>query len=85
MAADLDIPRPERRRRPRRRARRCAWWLATKRSSRTRRAYLRDLAQWADWLARHGLPLPEADETTAAMWARPLEAADALDRATAAI
>jgi site-specific recombinase XerD len=41
--------------------------LATKRSPHTRAAYLRDLAQWAGWLARHGVPLLEADETAAAM------------------
>ena len=50
-------------------------WLATKRSPHTRAAYLRDLAQWADWLAGHGVPLLEADETAAAMWARHLEIA----------
>ena len=49
-------------------------WLATKRSPHTRAAYLRDLAQWAGWLARHGVPLLEADETAVAMWARRLEA-----------
>lgn len=49
-------------------------WLATKRSPHTRAAYLRDLAQWAGWLARHGVPLLEADETAVAMWARHLEA-----------
>jgi integrase/recombinase XerD len=54
-----------------------AAWLATKRSLHTRAAYLRDIAQWADWLARHGVPLLEADETAAAMWARHLEAAGA--------
>ena len=52
-----------------------AAWLATKRSPHTRAAYLRDLAQWAGWLAGHGVPLLEADETAAAMWARHLEAA----------
>jgi hypothetical protein len=26
-------------------------------------AYLRDLAQWAGWLAGYGIPLLEADET----------------------
>jgi integrase/recombinase XerD len=50
-------------------------WLATKRSPHTRAAYLRDLAQWAGWLAGHGVPLLEADETAAAMWARHLEGA----------
>jgi len=40
-----------------------AAWLATKRSPHTRAAYLRDLAQWAGWLAGHGVPLLEADET----------------------
>jgi integrase/recombinase XerD len=50
-------------------------WLATKRSPHTRAAYLRDLAQWADWLAGHGVPLLEADETAAAIWARHLEIA----------
>ena len=52
-----------------------AAWLATKRSPHTRAAYLRDLAQWADWLAGHGVPLLEADEIAAAMWARHLETA----------
>ena len=52
-----------------------AAWLATKRSPHTRAAYLRDLAQWAGWLAGHGVRLLEADETAAAMWARHLEAA----------
>ena len=52
-----------------------AAWLATKRSPHTRAAYLRDLAQWAGWLAGHAVPLLEADETAAAMWARHLEAA----------
>jgi integrase/recombinase XerD len=52
-----------------------AAWLATKRSPHTRAAYIRDLAQWADWFARHGVPLLDADETAAAMWARHLEAA----------
>jgi integrase/recombinase XerD len=52
-----------------------AAWLATKRSPHTRAAYLRDLAQWADWLAGHGVSLLEADETAAAMWARHLETA----------
>jgi len=51
-----------------------AAWLATKRSPHTREAYLRDLARWARWLAGHGIPLLAADETTAAMWARHLEA-----------
>jgi hypothetical protein len=40
--------------------------LATKRSPHTRDAYLRDLAQWADWLAGHGVPLLGADETCSA-------------------
>ena len=53
-----------------------AAWLATKRSPHTRAAYLRDLAQWAGWLAGHGVPLLEADETAAAMWARHLETAE---------
>ena len=44
-----------------------AAWLATKRSPHTRAAYIRDLAQWADWLAGHGVPLLDADETAAAM------------------
>jgi hypothetical protein len=52
-----------------------AAWLATKRSPHTRAAHLRDLAQWAGWLAGHGVRLLEADETAAAMWARHLEAA----------
>ena len=50
-------------------------WLATKRSPHTRAAYLRDMAQWASWLAGHGVTLLGADETAAAMWARYLEAA----------
>ena len=50
-------------------------WLAAKRSPHTRAAYLRDLALWAGWLAGHGVPLLEADETAAALWARHLEAA----------
>ena len=60
-----------------------AAWLATKRSPHTRAAYLRDLAQWADWLAGHGVPLLEADETAAAMWARHLEAAGVKDSTAA--
>lgn len=40
--------------------------LAAKRSANTQAAYLRDMAQWAGWLARHGVPLLEADETAAA-------------------
>jgi integrase/recombinase XerD len=52
-----------------------AAWLATKRSRNTRAAYFRDMAQWAGWLAGHGVPLLEADETAAAMWARHMEAA----------
>jgi integrase/recombinase XerD len=52
-----------------------AAWLATKRSPHTRQAYLRDLAQWASWLAGHGVTLLDADETAAAMWARHLESA----------
>ena len=58
-------------------------WLATKRSPHTRAAYLRDLAQWAGWLAGHGVPLLEADETAAAMWARHLEAAGVKDSTAA--
>ena len=58
-------------------------WLATKRSPHTRAAYLRDLAQWAGWLAGHGMPLLEADETAAAMWARHLEAAGVKDSTAA--
>ena len=58
-------------------------WLATKRSPHTRAAYLRDLAQWADWLARHGVPLLEADETAAALWARHLDAAGTKDSTAA--
>ena len=50
-------------------------WLATKRSPHTRAAYLRDMAQWASWLAGHGVTLLGADETAAAMWARYLGAA----------
>ena len=60
-----------------------AAWLATKRSPHTRAAYLRDLAQWAGWLAGHGVPLLEADETAAAMWARHLEAAGVKDSTAA--
>jgi integrase/recombinase XerD len=60
-----------------------AAWLATKRSPHTRAAYLRDLAQWAVWLAVHGVPLLEADETAAAMWARHLEAAGVKDSTVA--
>jgi len=60
-----------------------AGWLATKRSPHTRAAYLRDLAQWAGWLAGHGVPLLEADETAAAMWARRLEAAGVKDSTAA--
>jgi len=44
-----------------------AAWLATKRSPHTRAAYLRDLAQWASWLAGHGVLLLKADETAAAI------------------
>ena len=58
-------------------------WLATKRSPHTRAAYLRDLAQWAGWLASHGVPLLEADETAAAMWARRLEALGVKDSTAA--
>ena len=60
-----------------------AAWLAAKRSPHTRAAYLRDLAQWASWLAGHGVPLLEADETAAAMWARHLEAAEIRDSTAA--
>ena len=60
-----------------------AGWLATKRSPHTRAAYLRDLAQWAGWLAGHGVLLLEADETAAAMWARHLEAAGVKDSTAA--
>jgi hypothetical protein len=42
-----------------------AGWLATKRSPHTRAAYLRDLAQWADRLAVHGVPLLETAELLA--------------------
>lgn len=56
-----------------------AGWLATRRSPHTRAAYMRDLAQWAAWLAGHGVSLPEADETAAAVWARRLEAAGVKD------
>ena len=58
-------------------------WLATKRSPHTRAAYLRDLAQWAGWLAGHGVGLLGADETAAAMWARHLEAAGVKDSTAA--
>ena len=60
-----------------------AGWLAAKRSPHTRAAYLRDLAQWAGWLAGHGVALLEADETAAAMWARHLEAARVKDSTAA--
>src|SRR5689334_6115463 len=60
-----------------------AAWLATKRSPHTRTAYLRDLAQWASWLAGHGVGLLEADETAAALWARHLEAARVKDSTAA--
>jgi integrase/recombinase XerD len=60
-----------------------AAWLAAKRSPHTRAAYLRDLAQWAGWLAGHGVPLLEADETAAALWARHLEAAGVKDSTAA--
>ncbi len=60
-----------------------AAWLATKRSPHTRAAYLRDLAQWAGWLAGHGVGLLEADETAAALWARHLEAAGVKDSTAA--
>ncbi len=60
-----------------------AAWLATKRSPHTRAAYIRDLAQWAGWLAGHGVPLLDADETAAAMWARYLEAAGIEDSTAA--
>jgi integrase/recombinase XerD len=60
-----------------------AGWLAAKRSPHTRAAYLRDLAQWADWLAGHGVLLLEADETAAAMWARHLEATGVKDSTAA--
>src|SRR5436190_6758775 len=60
-----------------------AAWLATKRSPHTRAAYIRDLAQWAGWLAGHGVPLLDADETAAAMWARYLEAAGIKDSTAA--
>jgi integrase/recombinase XerD len=58
-------------------------WLATKRSPHTRAAYLRDLAQWASWLAGHGVGLLGADETATAMWARRLEAAGVKDSTAA--
>jgi len=60
-----------------------AAWLAAKRSPHTRAAYLRDLAQWAGWLAGHGVGLLEADETAAAMWSRHLEAAEIKDSTAA--
>jgi site-specific recombinase XerD len=60
-----------------------AAWLAAKRSPHTRAAYLRDLAQWAGWLAGHDAGLLEADETAAAMWARHLEAAGVKDSTAA--
>jgi integrase/recombinase XerD len=60
-----------------------AAWLATKRSPHTRAAYLRDLAQWADWLDGHGVAMLEAGETAAAMWARHLEAARVKDSTAA--
>jgi integrase len=60
-----------------------AAWLAAKRSPHTRAAYIRDLAQWAGWLAGHGVPLLDADETAAAMWARYLEAAGIKDSTAA--
>ena len=60
-----------------------AAWLATKRSPHTRAAYLRDLAQWASWLADHGVAMLEADETAAAMWARHLEVAGVKDSTAA--
>jgi site-specific recombinase XerD len=58
-------------------------WLATKRSPHTRAAYLRDLAQWASWLAGRSVALLEADETAAAMWARHLEGAGVKDSTAA--
>jgi len=60
-----------------------AAWLATKRSPHTRAAYLRDLAQWASWLAGHGVLLLKADETAAAIWARHLETAGVKDSTAA--
>jgi integrase/recombinase XerD len=60
-----------------------AAWLATKRSPHTRAAYLRDLAQWAGWLAGNGVALLEAGETAAAMWARHLDAAGVKDTTAA--
>ena len=78
MAADLAIPDPADRA-----SELVAAWLATKRSLNTRAAYLRDLAQWAGWLAGPGVGLLEADETAAAMWARHLEAAGVKDSTAA--
>jgi hypothetical protein len=49
-----------------------AVWLATKRTPPHWTAYLRDLAQWAGWLAGHDAPLLEADETAEAVWTRHL-------------
>jgi integrase/recombinase XerD len=72
VSAELELPAPDAGDRA---GELVAAWLATKRSPHTREAYLRDLAQWASWLAGHGVPLLGADETAAAMWARHLEAA----------
>jgi integrase/recombinase XerD len=81
VAADLAIPVPDDG--DERPGELVAAWLATKRSPHTRAAYLRDLAQWAGWLAGYGVPLLKADETAAAMWARHLEAAGVKDSTAA--
>ena len=81
MTADLAIPGPDDG--DGRVGELVAAWLATKRSPHTRAAYVRDLAQWAGWLAGHGVPLLGADETAAAMWARHLEAAGIKDSTAA--
>ncbi len=82
MAAELAVPGPDDRDGGRD-GQLVAAWLATKRSPHTRAAYLRDLAQWAGWLAGHDVPLLGAGETAAAMWARHREAAGVKDSTAA--
>lgn len=49
-------------------------WIASKRSVHTRRAYARDISRWLDWCAEFGSDPLDPGETTAATWARHLEA-----------
>lgn len=49
-------------------------WLAGQRSVHTRKAYLRDIADWLGWLAGHGTDPLAVTEPDTAYWARHLEA-----------